>query len=808
MFNNLIKYSFRSLSRQKAYVLINVIGLSIGLVCALIIALFIINELSYDQYHENKDRIYRVILNGKMGGQEVTVTSTAAPIGPTMRNEFPEVEDFLRMNGWGETIIKYKDQHFTERAFLEADSGFFSFFSIPLIRGHEKTVLNTLRSVVLSETTANKIFGEEDPINKMLQIGSDTSMYRVTGIMEDIPENTHFRANAIGSFMTNDRANDNEWLSNSFSTYVMLKPNAAPESANERFAPMISKYVGPEVTRYFGISIEEFLAAGNKYNMYLQNLTDIHLDPSIDQEFKSANDPKYLWIFGSIAVLIIIIAAVNFMNLSTAQAVRRAKEVGIKKVSGSTRTLLVSQFLIETLILSFLALIIAIVITEISLPYFNDLLGLDLYVGYFDNCYTIPALLLLSAIIGILAGSYPAFYLSSFSPYMVLKGKLRSGRENGRLRSLLVILQFSISIILIVGTMIMFRQLHFMQSKELGFNKEHILVISRAGTVGRKIQSFKDALKKVPGVMSVSASTAVPGRNNNNNGYRIKGRTNESFLLQTSWVDHDFLETYGMELESGRFFDRAMSTDSGACVINQTAVKSYQLGDDPFAARFIVTDDETEEEIYMPVLGVLKDFHHESLRNPITPYIMRFKSDDMHWGYVSVRLSPNTTSTTIEDIENVWASFTANDPMQFFFIDKDIERMYREEQQNAQLSILFTILGILIAALGLYGLTSFTVAQRTKEIGVRKAYGATIGNIWFLIAKEIIILVVISAIIAIPLIWWVADNWLQNYQYRISLNVLDFLYGIIIAIAIALITISYRAIKTARANPTDSLRYE
>ncbi|MCD4723423.1 MAG: ABC transporter permease [Bacteroidales bacterium] len=807
MFKNLLKYSFRSLRKHKSFVFINVIGLSIGLVCTIIIALFILYELSYDQYNENKDSIYRVILNGKLGGQEVTVTSTASIIAPTMLNEFPEVESFLRLNSRGETIIKYEEKFFTEDAFLEADSTFFSFFSIPLIRGNPKTVLAEPHYVVLSESAAEKIFGDEDPVNKLLQIGNDETHYKVTGIMEDIPEHTHFRASVLGSFMTNPRASDKEWLSNSFDSYVMLKPNMLPENVNDRFAPMIEKYVGPVVTKFFGITIEEFFEAGNKYNMYLQPLVDIHLDPSIEQDLKPPNDPKYLWIFGSIAILIIIIAAVNFMNLSTAQAIKRAKEIGIKKVCGSSQAKLIMQFLNETFILSLTALLLAILITELTLPYFNNLLDLNLQVGYFENWYTIPAFLLLCIVIGFLAGTYPAFYLSSFNPNKVLKGNLRSGKGNGKLRSALVVLQFAISIILIVGTIIMFRQLNYMQSKELGFDKEEIFVISRAGTLDKKVNSFKDELMKVKGVMSVSASTAIPGRNNNNNGYVIKGRQEESFLLQTCWADHDFLKTYGMTLESGRFFDKAGSGEEEGCIINQVAVKSYIL-DDPFATRFMVGRDDPEEMTIMPVIGVVQDFHHESLRNPISPYIIRFKHDDMNWGYISIRLAPNISSDVISEIEDVWESFTAGVPMQSFFVEKDIERMYREEKQNGQLSVLFAIIGIIIAALGLYGLTSFAIAQRTKEIGIRKTYGATIANIWYLFAREIIILVVISSVIAIPLIWWVADTWLQNYCYRISLEAFDFLYGFLIAIFIALITISYRIIKTARANPTESLRYE
>jgi len=807
MFKNLLKHSFRALSRQKSYVFINVFGLAIGLVCSIIIILFIRYELSYDQYNIDKDRMYRVILHGKLGGQEVRVTSTASVIAPTMYNEFPEVEMFLRLNSWGQTIIKYEDKYFTENAFLEADSTFFEFFSLPLLRGNAKTVLNESHFVVISESMAKKIFGDEDPINKLIQIATDKTMYKVTGVMADVPENTHFEASMIGSFMTNPRSSEDEWLSNSFETYVKLQSNNLMESANERFAPMIEKYVGPVILQYFGATMEQFFEAGNKYGMYLQPLAEIHLDPSIEQDLKAANDPKYLWIFGSIAALIIIIAAVNFMNLSTAQAVKRAKEVGIKKVCGSTQPRLILQFLSETFILSLFALLLAVLISEVSLPYFNNLLNLDLSVAYFENWYTIPVLLILCIGIGFIAGTYPAFYLSSFNPYLVLKGNRRSGKGNGKLRSVLVVIQFIISIILIVGTIIMFRQLDFMQNKKLGFDKEEIFVISNASTIGEKVQPFKDELLKEKGVLSVSASTAIPGRNNNNNGYMLKGRDEESFLLQTSWADKDFLETYGMILESGRFFDAANTSEEQGCIVNQAAVKSY-FPDDPFAARFMVGEDESDDFTLMPVIGIVEDFHHESLRNPITPYIIRFKGEDMNWGYISIRLAPNTTAGTIKKIEEIWGSFTTDSPMQSYFMDKGVERMYREEKQNGQLSILFTIISIFIAALGLYGLTSFAIAQRTKEIGIRKTLGASIGNIWYLFAREIIILVVIATVISAPLIWWVADNWLQNYYYRINIEVTDFVYGFLIAIIIALITISYRTVRSAMANPTESLRSE
>ena len=808
MTSNIIKHSIRALNRQKAYVLINIIGLSIGIACSLLISLFVLNELSYDQFNTKKDRIYRVVLHGKLGGQEAHVSSTASVIAPTMMQEFPEMEDFCRMNFWGETVIKYEEQTFTQSAFAQADSAFFKIFSIHLIKGNAETVLNAPHKVVISETTAKKMFGNEDPIDKMIKVGTDSSLYKITGVMEDIPELSHFHANMLGSFVTNPRANEDHWLSNSFSTYVMLKEGASPESVNEKFHPMLVKYVGPAVQQFFGISFDDFLSKGNEYSLVLQRLTDIHLDPSIEHEVKPASDPKFLYIFGSIALLIIVIAAINFMNLSTAQASKRAKEVGIKKVSGSSRGMLIRQFLTESLFLAFISLIIAILIVELTLPYFNNILNSNLELSYTGNWYTIPGLVIISLFVGLLAGSYPAFFLSSFKPVAVLKGSLKDSMKNGKLRSVLVVLQFSISIILIVGTLIIFKQINYMINKDMGFNKEHLLVVRRASVLGSQVKTFKEDILKLPGVVSASSSTAAPAHNNNGNGYTMEGRNQESFLIETNWVDYDYFKTYGISLASGRLFDREFPTDVEACIVNNSTVQNFGL-EKPFETRFNVPDDDPEaEKRYMPIIGVVNDFHFRSLQNRIEPYIFRFKNDDILWGYFSIRLAKDAPANTLNEIENIWKDFTSNEPMQYFFLDENLKTLYKEEQQNAKLSIVFTILAIIIASLGLFGLTSFTVEQRTKEIGIRKAMGATVGNIFYIISKEIIILVSVSTLIAWPAVFFIARNWLQNYYYKISLNVFDFLIGFIIALVIAVLTITYRTLKTAKLNPSESLRYE
>ena len=551
MLNNLIKHSLRSFKRQRAYIIINILGLSIGITCSLLIALYVMNEYSYDRYNVKKDRIYRVILNGKIGGQEITFATSPAIMGSTMLKEFPEIEDFCRMTKVGPSVVEYNGQSFTDEHLIEADSSFFNFFTIPVLKGDAKTLLNAPHKVVLSESTAKRIFGTENPIDKPIKIGSDTVRYIVTGIMADTPGNTHFEASMLSSFLTNPRANNPIWLSNSFSTYFLLKPNTNSKTIDAKLPAMVLKYVGPEIEKYMGFKATDFNKQGNKYRFFLQSIKDAHLDPSIQQEFKAASDPKYLMIFGAIAVLIVIIAAINFMNLSTAQAAKRAKEVGIKKIGGSTRGMLITQFLSESFILSFISLIIALIFIKITLPYFNNLLGAHLKLNLIDNWYTIPVLILFSVVTGLLSGSYPAFFLSSFNPYEVLKGSVKNSMKNGRLRRVLVVFQFAVSILLIVCTMVMYRQIKYMLNKDVGFSKEQLIVINRAEALGPKIKSFKESVKKISGVVNISSSTAVPGRVNNTNGYGIDGRKDESFLMVTNWVDYNYLDTYGMKLESG-----------------------------------------------------------------------------------------------------------------------------------------------------------------------------------------------------------------------------------------------------------------
>ncbi len=804
MFNNLLKHSLRSFKRQRAYIVINILGLSIGIACSLLIALYLINESGYDKYNLKKDRLFRVILNGKIGGQEITGSYTPAIMGPTLPREFPEVEDFLRMNDVGPTVVEYNKQSFTENNIISADSSFFNFFSIPVLKGDPANLLNSTYKVVLSESTARKMFGSENPIDKMIKIGNDTTRFVVTGVMGDVPANSHFEASMLTSFMTNPRSKEQVWLNNSFSLYLLLKPNSSYKTVDAKFNDLIVKYVGPEVQKYMGISIEEFLKKGNKYRFFLQRLTDIHLDNTVQGGFKAPSDPKYLIIFGSIAILIVVIAAINFMNLATAQASRRAKEVGIKKLGGSTRGMLITQFLSESFMLTFLALILALIIIKLSLPYFNNLLSTKLALNLFGAWYTLPILLVFAGIVGIMAGSYPAFFLSSFNPYEVLKGNAKNSTSNGRLRRILVVFQFAVSILLIVGTLIMNSQIKYMLNKDVGFRKDQLIVIERADAVGSKMKAFKTSIKGIPGVVNVASSTALPGRVNNNNGYMIEGRKDESFLMTTAWVDYDFLETYGITLASGRTFNESYTTDNRACIINESALKNFGITDLE-KTRILKPGDNLQS---YSIIGVAKNFNFESLRNPIQPYIMLLQDEYNSWGYISVRLAAGNYSNTISEIEKVWKEYASNSPLQYYFLDADFEKMYSEEKQNARMAVIFAILAIFVASLGLFGLTSYTVEQRTKEIGVRKAMGSSIAGIYVEIAKEIVILVSISALIAWPVIYYYAGQWLQNFYYKINLGVFAFVAGLTIALGIALVTISWKVIQAARVNPAQSLKYE
>jgi len=809
MFVNFLKTAIRNIFRQKSYVIINIIGLAVGIACSLLILLFIKHELGYDKFNGKYDRIYRVDLDGKIGETEILGAFTPAPLAKTLLADYPEVEYAIRMDKWSEVLVRIDDRKFVEENIMFADSSFFDIFSIPLVSGNPKKALAEPYRVVLTETQSRKYFGNEDPIGKSLRINSDTNLYSITGVMKDVPENSHFECTMLISFLSHLRAKEENWMSNSFATYLVLKEGTSAEQLGKKFPAMVEKYVGPQVIQILGIDLEQFVASGNRFGFFLQPLSDIHLNPGIQQDFKPSSDRKYIYIFSIVSLFIIIVAGINYMNLSTARSMKRSREVGLRKVVGSSKHLLIWQFLFESILLCIISVILAVLILEIIIPYYNNLLQVNLSIHYFSHWYVIPGLILIAVIVGLFSGSYPAFFLASFKPVSVLYGKLKMGMSGVQVRSVLVIIQFIITIGLILSSLIVFRQINFMINKDLGFDKEMQFVIQRTDALKQSIPSFRQEIEKLPGVISTTNATAIPGYPNNHNGFLMEGKTaDQTFMMQTSWTDYDFLKTYGIKLKDGRYFSEDFSSDTLAIVINETAVRQFGLKD-PFAVRFIEPHQDSEKRKIRNVIGVVSDFHNQSLRERIYPQAFLLKPRDWDWtGYITIRLAPGNSKNTIREIEKTWDKFTRNEPLEYFFLDENMRKFYFEEIRTSRIALTFSILAIVIACLGLFGLTSFAAELRSKEIGIRKVMGSSINRIMALFVREIVLLILISAVPAWIISYLLMKRWLMNFHFHISMQPLDFVVAFLLALLIALITIGYRTYRAAIVNPSDVLKYE
>jgi putative ABC transport system permease protein len=809
MFVNFFKTAIRNIFRHKSYVIINVIGLAVGIAFSLLILIFIRHELGYDTFNEKYDRIYRIILDGKIGETEIKGAYTPSPLAKTLIADYPEVEYAIRMDRWDEVLVRIDDRKFVEENIMFADSSFFDIFSIPLIRGNPQKALAEPYRVVLTETQALKYFGNEDPIGKHLRINSDTNLYSITGVMKDVPENSHFEFTMLISFLSHWRAKEEFWLSNSFATYILLKEGTSAEELGKKFPAMIEKYVGPQVIQTLGIDLEQFAASGNRYGFFLQPLSDIHLNPGIQQDFKPPADRKYIYIFSIVSLFIVIVAGINYMNLSTARSVNRSREVGLRKVVGSSRRLLIWQFLIESTILCFISLIFAVMLVEILLPYYSNLLQVNLSIHYFSQWFIIPGLIMVAVFVGLFSGSYPAFFLASFKPVSVLYGKLKIGMSTVHIRSVLVIIQFIITIALVLCSLIILRQISYMINKDLGFDKEMQFVIQRTDALKKSIPSFRQEIEKLPGVVSTTNSTAIPGYPNNHNGFLMEGKTaDQTYMMQVTWTDYDYLKTYGIELQKGRYLSGDFSSDTLAMVINETAVKQFGLTD-PFSTRFIEPSQEGEQRKVFNVIGVVKDFHNQTLRERIYPQAFILKPKDWGWtGYITIRLAPENMKSTIREIEKTWDRFTGNEPLEYFFLDDNIRKFYFEEIRTSRIAMTFSILAIIIACLGLFGLTSFATELRSREIGIRKVLGSSINRIMVLFAREIFVLILIAALPAWIIGYYLMRHWLENFHFHITMHPWEFIAAFLLALLIALMTIVYRTYRAAIVNPSDVLKYE
>jgi len=812
MISNFIKIAFRNLYRQLGYTFINIAGLAIGLACSILISLYVINEITYDRFHENAERIYRIGVKGKMLGNDLNQAVTAAPMYQTLTDEYPEIEHVTRIAKFGGWLIKYGEKKFmeTEKTFLFADSTFFDVFSFHLIKGNPETALTKPRSLIMTQKAAKRYFGDEDPMGKTLSVEADTTIYTVTGLLEDIPVNSHFHFELLGSLGSIRNSRNTNWMNHNFYTYITVVQGTDVEQLSENINSIIEKYIGPLIQTFLGIDLDQFIEGGNSFGYFLQPLQDIHLHSDLQAEIEPNGNPAYVYIFSLIAVLILVIACINFMNLATARSSGRSREVGIRKVVGSNKILLINQFLSESVLLSFISLIFAVIIVYLIMPYYNNLIRLELNFNLLGNSYLIPMLLLLAIVVGLLAGSYPAFVLASFKPIAVLKGESGSETKKGRLRSLLVVVQFTIAIIILLGTFIVYRQLNYMQQKDLGFEKENVLVIRRSDALEDQIDAFKQELVSNSNVISAANSTHIPSSGFWNNAHWLEGQDRSNILLlMTAIVSYEVADALDLEMVEGRFFTREMPTDSFAVVINESAAKTLNLSD-PIGTRFVDPGETPGEDRFLKIIGVVKDFHYESMHKTINPMIFHFMHGNYE-GYIIVRLQPGNLPETVAFVKQTWESFNSRYPFEYFWLDDEFGKLFEPEKRTKQLLTVFSLLSIFLSCLGLLGLISFTAEQRTREIGIRKANGASVNAIVFLLSRETIKLLVVAAILAIPFYFGI-NKWLQNFAFHINFNPALYIIFLIvisfIVLVIALLSISFRAYKAATANPADSLRVE
>lgn len=801
MIKNYIKVAVRNILKYKFFSAINLLGLSIGMACCLFIFIYVSDELSYDRFHKDADITYRVGLIGRMAGQEFNTSNSSWPVGETMKEEIPGVEHSLRL--WPRSaalVFKYNDKSFSEKEVVYADSNFFDFFSFKLIEGDPATVLKEPNTIVVTPAIATKYFGSENPIGKVISIGNDNTAFKVTGIAEPAPGNSHFHYSVLISFISSKGQLFEGWTGNSLQSYVKLNPNTSVEEVNQKLEDVVAKYVGKELEQGLGISFTEFKENGGEYKYYLYPLTDTHLLSPTQDDMEPNGEMKYVYIFSLIGIFILVIACINFMNLSTARSSSRAKEVGIRKTMGSERSHMVWQFLAESVLYSMVAMVIALGFTYLLLPYFNLLSGKSLNLDSLFTFQFIISTISLILFVGFVAGSYPAFYLTSFNAVEVLKGKLRAGMKSKSVRSTLVIVQFAISIFLIICTAVVLQQLNYLQSKSIGLDKQNVIIIQNTGKLGTGRQAFKNSILQIPGVQGASyTNNAFPGVNNTT-VFRTKGSEQDQ-LSGTYYADYDHLDVLKFELAQGRFFSRDFPTDSSAVLVNEAAVKQFGWQD---ALSEEVVSFSGPRPDTLRIIGVIKNFNFESLKTEVRPMIIGFVDVSR---FLLVRYAGNPEQI-LASVKTIWNEQSPGDPFEFTFLDQGFDALFRSEQRLKNIFMVFAGLAVFIACLGLFALAAFTTEQRTKEIGIRKAMGATTGNLTYILSKEFSLLVLIAFLPASFGAWYFSSGWLEDFAYRISINPLIFLAGGLLAFVVAWLTVGFQALKAAKANPVDSLRYE
>ncbi len=811
MIKNYMKVAWRNLIKNKVFSLINIVGLATGLTCFILITLYVSDEISYDRFNEKADRIYRINSFIKLGGSELRLAVSSDPMGAVLKKDFPQVEEFVRFyNSNGSKSIRKGSEFINENAVVHADSTLFRVFTLPALYGDTKTALNDPNTVVVTESAAKKYFGATDVVGRTIETNENGStLYKVTAVIKDVPHNSHFNFDFFFS-MDNVQYGFGNFLSHNFQTYILLKKGADYREVEKMFPKFVESYVMPQAKVVMQInSMEEFNKAGNNLEYRLIPLLKIHLHSDFFVELGTNGDIKYVYIFSAVAVFILLLACINFINLSTARSMSRSREVGIRKVLGTTKSKLIFQFLSESALTVIIAMIIAVVIAWQVLPFFNQLAAKSLTPTMLFSTKMLIILIGLPFVVSVLAGSYPSLFLSSFNPVTVLKGKLNSGSHKSNIRSGLVIFQFATSIILIIATITVYRQLDYIQKRKIGFNKEQVLVVDGTGVLGTGVEAFKNEVRKMPGVINGTNAGYLPvagsARNDNTFSRESVLSPTNTFNMQFWGVDEQYIPTLGMEMKSGRNFSREFGRDSSAIIINESTAELLGYPDPIGKKIYTLVNTTSNDVIAYEIIGVVKNFNYESLRQRIGP--LAFALNNSTWA-TAFRVKPENSQAVVSAISSKWKSLSTGTPFNYHFLDESFNNMYRAEQQVGRVAIAFAVLAVIIACLGLFGLATYIAEQRTKEIGVRKVLGATVQNIVMMLSRDFLMLIIIASLIAFPIAWWAMFKWLQDFEYRIGVGWWIFILSGFIAILVALFTISFQAVRAAVSNPVKSLRTE
>lgn len=814
MFKNNLKIAIRNLMRQRVYSFINVLGLAVGIASCLLIVLFIRNEFSYDKFFTESDRIYRMVLERKYPNHSTFYAIIPSSYEEAAKRDLPEIEESTQAFGFQNFSLAYKDEkdeviQFDEDFVLLVDSTFLKVFSFEWVKGNRIKALAQANEIVVTEDFAARYFGDADPIGKV--VTGAQQEFKVVGVSKNVPENSHFNFSALVSASTFPFTAQENFTGFSTYTYFKLKPGTNPNMLESKFPKLVDTYAAAQIERDLGKSWEDYKKEGNGYRYFLQPLSSIHLDPTnFEVQMKAGGNINTVYIMISVAILILVIACINFMNLATARSAERAKEVGVRKVMGSIRQQLVFQFLTESLVLTIIGVLAALMLVSMTLPFFNTLIEKQLQFSV--DIISVSWILSATLVIGVLAGIYPAFILSSFNPVVVMKGKFTGSQKGKWIRNSLVIFQFWISIVLMIGTLVIVEQMDFMRNKALGFDKEQVLVVERGFTLDpQKTTTLIEEIRQLPEVVKAAGSFAIPGRENDFFGIQFQPEGPSEILTTKSMIIADDLgETLGFELIDGRWFSD-QTNDSLALLLNETAVQVMGL-ENPIGRKLYNNQQRPDGNVSVPftVVGVVKDFNFISLRDKVTPLVIQ--SNEAFGGgvqYVLVRIKPNQIPAAIQSVESSWKKVAPDQPFKFSFLDQNIDQQYKSEQRAGKLFSAFAGLAVFVACIGLFALSAYITTLRTKEIGVRKVLGASVSSVVVLLSKDFTQMIVISFLLAVPAAWYIMENWwLQNFAYRITISLWIILFSGGAALLIAWITVSFQSVKVAINDPVNSLRYE